>query len=251
MAPTTPIERVADRADAYGCPACVDGNDVLAVSGAVAEAARARAGEGPTLIEARRTATRVIASDPGELPPRRGAGGVAGARPDRATTSRRYRDRESTPSAGRDAVAGGAPPCRAVEARRCRTRAPSRGADAGVAASVGLVMGEVTYKEAIKRALADSLAADKDIILFGEDIAAAGGVFKMTEGLEESSVPRGARLPMSEHAIVGAAIGAATSGLRPVAEIMFADFARECFDQLVDQLPKLPLHDRRPAPACR
>lgn len=100
-------------------------------------------------------------------------------------------------------------------------------------------MAEVTYREAIIRALADSLEADDSVFLLGEDIAAAGGVFKTTDGLQERF--GGARVldtPISEQAIVGLAIGSALQGLRPVAEIMFADFAGVAFDQLANQLAK-------------
>ncbi len=100
-------------------------------------------------------------------------------------------------------------------------------------------MTESTYREAINRAIADELAADDDVVLFGEDVAAAGGVFKVTEGLQERfGAHRVLDTPISEQAIVGAAIGAATQGLRPLAEIMFADFAGVCFDQIANQLAK-------------
>lgn len=100
-------------------------------------------------------------------------------------------------------------------------------------------MTEMTYKEAVKRGLADELAADADVFLLGEDIAAAGGAFKTTEGLMDAFGPeRVLDTPISEQAIVGAAIGAAIRGLRPVAEIMFADFAAVCFDQIANQLAK-------------
>jgi pyruvate/2-oxoglutarate/acetoin dehydrogenase E1 component len=97
----------------------------------------------------------------------------------------------------------------------------------------------VTYKQAITRAMADELAADDDVFLLGEDVGAAGGAFKTTEGLfERFGAERVLDTPISEQAIVGAAIGAAVQGLRPLAEIMFADFAGVCFDQIVNQLAK-------------
>jgi pyruvate/2-oxoglutarate/acetoin dehydrogenase E1 component len=100
-------------------------------------------------------------------------------------------------------------------------------------------MAEVTYKEAINRAIADSLAVDDDVFLFGEDVGAAGGVFKTTAGLQERFGPERVRdTPISEQAIVGMAVGASVQGLRPVAELMFADFAGVAFDQLANQLAK-------------
>jgi pyruvate dehydrogenase E1 component beta subunit len=100
-------------------------------------------------------------------------------------------------------------------------------------------MSEVSFRQAITQALADELEADERVILFGEDVAAAGGVFKVTEGLQERFGPtRVLDTPISEQAIVGCAIGAAIRGLNPVIEIMFADFAGVCFDQLANELPK-------------
>jgi acetoin:2,6-dichlorophenolindophenol oxidoreductase subunit beta len=98
---------------------------------------------------------------------------------------------------------------------------------------------DTTYRKAVIQALADELAADETVFLIGEDIAAAGGVFKTTEGLvDRFGAGRVLDTPISEQAIIGTAIGAAASGLRPVAEIMFADFAGVCFDQIVNQLAK-------------
>lgn len=100
-------------------------------------------------------------------------------------------------------------------------------------------MNTVTYKEAIRLALADALQADSKVFLLGEDIAAAGGVFKTTEGLmERFGAGRVLDTPISEQAIIGTAIGAAVKGLRPVAELMFADFAAVCYDQIANQLAK-------------
>jgi pyruvate/2-oxoglutarate/acetoin dehydrogenase E1 component len=99
--------------------------------------------------------------------------------------------------------------------------------------------GEITYRHAIARAIADELEHDEDVFLLGEDVGAAGGVFKATEGLfERFGASRVLDTPISEQAIVGTAIGAAVQGLRPLAEIMFADFAGICFDQIANQLAK-------------
>ena len=100
-------------------------------------------------------------------------------------------------------------------------------------------MTEITYKQAITRAIGDALAADEDVFLLGEDVGAAGGAFKTTDGLFERFGPRRVLdTPISEQAIVGCAIGAAVQGLRPLAEIMFADFAGVCFDQIATELAK-------------
>jgi pyruvate/2-oxoglutarate/acetoin dehydrogenase E1 component len=101
------------------------------------------------------------------------------------------------------------------------------------------VSSAATYKQAITRALADELEADDGVFLIGEDIGAAGGAFKTTDGLfERFGGERVLDTPISEQAIVGTAIGAAIQGLRPIAEIMFADFAGVAFDQIANQLAK-------------
>ena len=100
-------------------------------------------------------------------------------------------------------------------------------------------MTELTFREAVRYALADELAGDPRVVLLGEDIAAAGGAFKVTEGLvDRFGGERVMDTPISEQAIVGAAIGAAMKGMRPVVELMFADFAAVCFDQIANQLAK-------------
>ena len=97
----------------------------------------------------------------------------------------------------------------------------------------------VTYREAVIRALGDELEEDPAVVLIGEDVGAAGGVFKATVGLHERFGGRRVRdTPISEQAIVGAVLGAAVAGLRPVGEIMFADFAGVCYDQIANQLAK-------------
>lgn len=97
----------------------------------------------------------------------------------------------------------------------------------------------MTYREAIAAALADAMDDDPDVFCIGEDIGAAGGVFKTTEGLFERFGPDRVRdTPISEQAIIGTALGAAVTGLRPVAELMFADFAGVAFDQIANQVAK-------------
>lgn len=100
-------------------------------------------------------------------------------------------------------------------------------------------MPEMTYREAVAKALADELAADPDVIFFGEDVAEAGGVFKVTPGLYERFGSERVRdTPISEQAIIGTALGAAITGLRPVAELMFADFVPVALDQIANQVAK-------------
>lgn len=98
---------------------------------------------------------------------------------------------------------------------------------------------ELTYREAVCKAIGDELRSDPDVIFFGEDVGEAGGVFKVTPGLyEEFGGNRVRDTPISEQAIVGAALGAAITGLRPIAELMFADFIPVAMDQIVNQIAK-------------
>lgn len=93
--------------------------------------------------------------------------------------------------------------------------------------------------QALNRALAEALAEDPSVILLGEDIGAAGGPFGVTRGLQEKFGPDRVRdTPIAEAGIMGAAVGAALSGLKPVAEIMFMDFITLAMDALVNQAAK-------------
>ncbi|OLT07768.1 acetoin dehydrogenase [Pseudonocardia sp. CNS-004] len=100
-------------------------------------------------------------------------------------------------------------------------------------------MAELTYREAIARGIAQEMRRDENVVFLGEDVAAAGGVFKGTVGLLEEFGPKRVRdTPISEQAILGAAMGAAMTGLRPVAEIMFSDFFAVCWDIVVNEIAK-------------
>src|SRR5438067_2447212 len=100
-------------------------------------------------------------------------------------------------------------------------------------------MSTLEFREAIRDALAEELERDPAVVFFGEDIAAAGGVFKVTTELFERFGPeRVFDTPISELALAGAAYGAAVTGLRPVIEIMFGDFMGLTMDSLVNQAAK-------------
>jgi len=100
-------------------------------------------------------------------------------------------------------------------------------------------MAEVRFGQAINRALADAMAANSSVVLIGEDVAEPGGPFGVTRGLFKQFGPERVRdTPISEAAIVGAAVGAAMTGLRPVVEIMFMDFITLAMDALVNQAAK-------------
>src|SRR5260370_27280211 len=107
----------------------------------------------------------------------------------------------------------------------------------------------ITYREAINEALAQEMERDESVIVMGEDNAggegasgekdAWGGVLGVTKGLYHRFPGRVLDTPISESAFIGAAIGAATAGMRPVAELMFVDFMGVCFDQIFNQAAKL------------
>jgi pyruvate/2-oxoglutarate/acetoin dehydrogenase E1 component len=100
-------------------------------------------------------------------------------------------------------------------------------------------MAELTYRDAVARAIAQEMERDPNVVFLGEDVASAGGVFKATVGLLERFGPERVRdTPISEQAILGAAMGAAMTGLRPIAEIMFADFFAVCWDLVANQIAK-------------
>src|SRR6185312_6814575 len=106
----------------------------------------------------------------------------------------------------------------------------------------------ITMQTAINEALAQELARDPTVVVLGEDIVggsgapgeddAWGGVMGATKGLFASAPGRVIDTPISESAFIGAATGAAASGLRPVVELMFCDFVGVCFDQILNQMAK-------------
>ena len=109
-------------------------------------------------------------------------------------------------------------------------------------------MGKVTYQQALNQALVQEMERDERVVIMGEDIAggsgspgemdAWGGPLGVTKGLWSQFGDRVMDTPISESAFIGAAIGAATSGLRPVVELMFIDFLGVCFDQIFNQAAK-------------
>jgi pyruvate/2-oxoglutarate/acetoin dehydrogenase E1 component len=100
-------------------------------------------------------------------------------------------------------------------------------------------MTELTYRAAIAEGIAREMERDPNVVLIGEDVGAAGGVFKLTEGLyERFGGDRVRDTPISEQAIVGAAMGAAMTGLRPIAELMFSDFFAVTWDMVANQIAK-------------
>ncbi len=258
------VDHVAQRAAAYGMPGVtVDGNDPVAVFGAVAEAAaRARAGEGPTLVEAETYrlfghvfGDRMTYVDPTELE-------EAWQREPLARFRRVLLDRGVLSDADAAAVEARSTTVAATtlaevlelgepDADEVLTDvvAPTGGARKetavkgnarpAVQATVPDEPVEMSVRSAITLALDEALASDSRVVLLGEDIS-DNGVFGVTKGLAAKyGVERVRDTPISEQAIVGAAVGAALGGLRPVAEIMFMDFLGLCLDQLANHAAKL------------
>jgi pyruvate dehydrogenase E1 component beta subunit len=100
-------------------------------------------------------------------------------------------------------------------------------------------MPEITYREAVRDALSKAMRKDDDVFIMGEDIAEMGGSMAVTQGLLEEFGPERVRnTPISEMAIVGAGIGAAMAGMRPIVEIMYEDFLTLSLEQIVNQAAK-------------
>src|ERR1041384_7834541 len=100
-------------------------------------------------------------------------------------------------------------------------------------------MAQLTYRDAVAAGIAQEMRRDERVVLLGEDVAAAGGVFKATVGLLDEFGPKRVKdTPISEQAIVGAAMGAAMTGLRPVVDLMFSDFFAVAWDIVSNQIAK-------------
>ena len=98
---------------------------------------------------------------------------------------------------------------------------------------------KMTYREAIRLALREEMKRDGRVFIIGEDVGKFGGAMAVTKGLfDEFGAKRVVDTPISESAIIGSALGAALTGLVPVAELMFIDFTGVCMDQIVNQVAK-------------
>jgi pyruvate/2-oxoglutarate/acetoin dehydrogenase E1 component len=110
-------------------------------------------------------------------------------------------------------------------------------------------MASLTYIEAISRGMWEEMERDPSVFLLGEDIGAYGGAFKATKGfLERFGAERVIDTPLSEAAIIGGAVGAALAGMRPIAEMQFADFVTLAFNQLVTNASKIHYRWNCPVP---
>jgi 2-oxoisovalerate dehydrogenase E1 component len=269
MSESTAIDRLSKRAAGYSIPGVtVDGNDVLAVHAAVGEAiARARRGEGPTLIEA--------------LTYRWGDHSMRANLP-------RYREEEEEQYwRARDPIALLARSmsldhsvstewfaathatierelAEAVEFGQSSAEPTLEDMEGAVYAPhaahvepTTLGTRELTYTEALREAIAQSMEADDSVFVIGEDVGKIGGIFGVTRGLiDQFGRERLRDTPISEQAIASHAVGAAISGLRPIVEIQIFDFVTLMMDMIVNQsakfrfmlggTPKVPIVFRGP-----
>jgi pyruvate/2-oxoglutarate/acetoin dehydrogenase E1 component/TPP-dependent pyruvate/acetoin dehydrogenase alpha subunit len=248
------VEHVAQRAAAYGMPGVtVDGNDPVAVAATVADAAaRARGGGGPTLVEAvtyrlfgHVFGDRMTYVDPAELEAAWRGEPVARFRStlvERALLS----DADAAAIEEMCATTAVATLAEVLELPEPDADEVLRDVVAPIAplaprtpAGPSQAPQEMSVRSAITFALDEAMSADPRVVLLGEDIA-DNGVFGVTKGLAaKHGADRVRDTPISEQAIVGAAVGAALGGLRPVAEIMFMDFLGLCLDQLANHAAKL------------
>ena len=258
--------RLADRGAAWGMPGFrVDGNDLLAVHAAVSEAAaRARRGDGPTILEFMtfRMRGHEEASGTAYVPkhlfdeweakdPLLRFEKLLQAR--RALTGKERTAIRAELKALIDAVADealAAPEPDSIPAREAadvyapaaaRLVAAAPEPDPGPDGDAGAGGGgqEVRYVDAISDALRIAMGRDPRVVLLGQDIAEYGGVFKVTEGfLEEFGRARVRNTPIVESAALGAALGLALDGFHPMVEMQFADFVTCGFNQLVNNLAK-------------
>ncbi len=263
------VPDVAARAAAYGMPGViVDGNDTLAVYGAVREAvARARSGAGPTLVECKTYRLMPHTSDDDDRRYRSPEEVQGWRERDPLPRLRRYLlgrgllsadaadaldvgVRAEIEEAPRRAEAA-APPAAETAYRRVYARplrptpgvppeldeAPRRGPLAPLRPATGVVR---TVLDTVRQTLHDVMDEDERVIVLGEDVGVLGGVFRATDGLYAAYGPsRVIDTPLAESSIVGIGIGLALAGLRPVVEIQFADFMHAAFDQLVSEAAKI------------
>ena len=253
--PAGPCRELAGRAAAFGIPhASIDGNDVETVLAAATRAAEhVRARRGPYLLECR--TYRLSGHSKSDQCEYRAKDEEASAR--RQCPLCRARERLAGLGVEGNALAALEKPVEAevsaaVDFARASPALPAAEAASGVytqpvrrdsadptASPAGADAKEMYGWEAIQLALRQALARDERVILLGEDIAEYGGAFKVTRRMADEFGPRRVvNTPISENSVVGAAVGAAMLGLRPVVEIMFMDFVLLAFDQLANHAAK-------------
>jgi 2-oxoisovalerate dehydrogenase E1 component len=241
------VERLAQRANGYGMPsATINGTDPKVVRDSVAiAAARARAGDGPSLLECR--VPRLWGHYHADIEHYR-------SKENRAADQARdplsllraklissqilsaeeaddliSRQREVVEAMAEAAIAGAGP-----DPATARDYVLAGKTDAGHYAIREVK--EMTYIQAVNTALREILESDSRAIVYGEDVGASGGIFQASRYLQrEFGSDRVFDMPIAENAILGSAVGAALAGLKPIVEIMWSDFMFVALDQLVNQ----------------
>lgn len=238
--PVPPLER----ASAYGLRADqVDGEDVDAVAKVAAElVASLRAGEGPAFLEVDVERWHGhYEGDPASYRPADEAAALRSRDPLHLARARLTSEVASALDAEIEAEMDEAldtarsDPVPELQDLGVYVWAPHK----GVATHALALDREWRYMDAVKEAIADAMNDDDRVRLAGIDVGAGGGIFRVTDGLQETFGNRVRDTPISETAIVGLAVGASMTGLRPIVELMFIDFLGVCLDQLMNQAAKL------------
>lgn len=264
------VEDIAQHAHSYRMPGIiVDGNDALDVFAATSEAIRrARRGGGPTLVECKTYRFMAHTSDdddsryrsPEEVERHRKNDPIAKLRQylieqrllSESIEARLESDIQARVQRGLETANATeqAPPQTAITKVFARPLQPPRNVanvEAIVPASQTLAnevsnhddVTERNVVEAVRTTLDQLMAHDDRVVVLGEDVGEAGGVFRATDGLHKSFGPRCFDTPLAESSIIGVAIGLSLAGMRPIAEIQFADFIHSAFDQIVSEAARM------------
>ena len=247
------VPDVADRAASYGFDGVVvDGNDILDVYAATqAAVARARAGKGPTLVEAKTYRLMPHTTDDEDRVYRSREEVKAARQRDPLPRLERYvleqglltaeeaarleqAAQQEVNEAARQAESAASPEPRTASHHVYVRPRPAR----DVTPPAGGV--ERNVLDAVRQTLHDVMADDERVVVLGEDVGVMGGVFRATRGLQEAyGEGRVIDTPLAESSIVGIGVGLALAGMLPVAEIQFADFMHSTFDQMVSEAAKI------------
>ena len=248
---TVKIARLAQRASAYGIPGVtINGTDPLIVRDTIRQAAaRARNGEGPVLIECRvprlwghynrdiehyRPADdrqTALNQDPITLTFKRL---LAYNVVKEGDLHKLFEEAQSSLKSASDSVFSS--PDIEPDSARTHVWASTEGCPKSDSHRTDIAPRTMSYIQAVNEAIAAELEARSEVIVYGEDVGMAGGIFGATRGLQKKYGPKRVfDTPISESAILGSAVGSALLGMKPIVEIMWADFLLVALDQLINQ----------------
>ena len=238
------VTELAKKANAYSvAAAAVDGMDVLAVEAATRAALdHVRSGAGPFFLECRTYRFRAHSMFDAEIVPHEVRGrGMEGARPHRRSIRPvEGRGLDQRGRLGDDRARSHRGGRRRGQLRGVRDLGTDRRSDPLCLLGEEDAMKTITYREAVREAIRDALKRDERVFLMGEDVGHYGGCFAVSKGLLEEFGPERIRdTPLSESAFVGAGIGAALGGMRPIVEIMTVNFSLLALDQIVNNAATL------------